>query len=144
MSLFDNPEYRWRETYLLFHRKSQRALAEKVVQTIAGIRGHYKLEQVVADAEGHFESGTVFAEEAFAAIDLSYVEDDQIREQIAEIQIKGNDGTRITRCGHRFDDQLGGRLGKGSKNATTMEPAGPLQELVPGEITRFEQSGCFL
>jgi len=86
MSLFDNPEYRWRETYLLFHRKSQRALAEKVVQAIAGIRGHYKLEQVVADTEGHFESGTVFAEEAFAAIDLSYIEDDQIREQIAEIQ----------------------------------------------------------
>ena len=85
MSLFDNPEYRWRETYLLFHKKSQRAMAAKVVQTIEGIRGHYNLEQVVADPDGYFESGTVFAEEAFAAIDLSYVEDDQIREQIAEI-----------------------------------------------------------
>ena len=86
MALFDNPEYRWRETYLLFHKKSQRAMAAKVVQTIEGIRGHYNLEQVVADPDGYFESGTVFAEEAFAAIDLSYVEDDQIREQIAEIQ----------------------------------------------------------
>lgn len=86
MSLFDNPEYRWRETYLLFYKKSQRPSVERVCQAISGIRGNYTVEQMVADEEGCFESATVFSEEAFSAIDMSYIEDDQIRDQISEIQ----------------------------------------------------------
>ncbi len=86
MSLFDNPEYRWRETYLLFHKKKQRTSADKLRQAISGIRGSYQIEQLVANENGEFDSATVFAEEAFSAIDMSYVEDDQIQEQIIEIQ----------------------------------------------------------
>jgi hypothetical protein len=86
MSLFDNPEYRWRETYLLFHKKTHRASVDKIRHAISGIRGHYQIEQLVANAHGDFESATVLAEEAFSAIDMIYVEDDQIHEQILEIQ----------------------------------------------------------
>ena len=86
MSLFDNPEYRWRETYLLFHKKIQRASADSIRQAIAGIRGSYQIEQLVANENGDFESATVFAEEAFSAIDMSFTEDDQIGEQILDIQ----------------------------------------------------------
>ena len=88
MSLFDNPEYRWRETYLLFHKKTRRASAKKLQQVIGAIRGTYQLENLSADAAEDFESATVFAPEAFAAIDLSYAEDDQIRDQIDEIQME--------------------------------------------------------
>ncbi|MEK6270335.1 MAG: hypothetical protein N2B57_06210, partial [Planctomycetales bacterium] len=86
MSLFDNPEYRWRETYLLFHKKKQRASADSIRQAIAGIRGSYQIEQLVANENGDFESAMVFAEEAFSAIDMSFTEDDQIGEQILDIQ----------------------------------------------------------
>ena len=86
MSLFDNPEYRWRETYLLFHKKTNRTSVDKIRHAISGIRGHYQIEQLVANEHGDFESATVFAEEAFSAIDMIYIEDEQIHEQILEIQ----------------------------------------------------------
>ena len=86
MSLFDNPEYRWRETYLLFHKRQQRPSVDKIRQAIESIRGSYRIEQIRGTTEGVFESATVFAEEAFAAIDMSYIEDEQIAEQILEIQ----------------------------------------------------------
>ena len=56
MSLFDNPEYRWRETYLLFHKKTHRASVDKIRHAISGIRGHYQIEQLVANA--HFDLWT--------------------------------------------------------------------------------------
>ena len=86
MSLFDNPEYRWRETYLLFHKKKQRPSVDKIRQAIESIRGSYQIDQMTGTEEGAFESATLFAEEAFAAIDMSYIEDDQIAEQILEVQ----------------------------------------------------------
>ena len=86
MSLFDNPEYRWRETYLLFHKKKHRPSIDKIRQAIESLRGSYQIDQMTGTEEGVFESATLFAEEAFAAIDMSFIEDDQIAEQIIDIQ----------------------------------------------------------
>jgi hypothetical protein len=86
MSLFDNPEYRWRETYQLFHKKSRRPTVEDVQKLLGNARENYRLEDLRGDESSRFESVTVLAADAFAAIDITYVADDQIQEQVGEIQ----------------------------------------------------------
>ncbi len=86
MSLFDHPEYRWRETYQLFHKKTRRPTLEDVKRVLGNAREKYQLEDLKGDESGCFESVTVFAPEAFAAIDITYVADDQGDEQISKIQ----------------------------------------------------------
>ena len=86
MSLFDNPEYRWRETYLLFHKRARRLSVSELRQAISGLQQTFELQDVKSDEADLLESATILAPDAFAAIDIGYIAEDDIRDQAETIR----------------------------------------------------------
>ena len=81
MSLFDNSQYRWRETYLLFHKRARRLSVNEVRQAITGLQQNLVLDDIKSDNAELLESATIIAPDAFAAIDIGYIAEDDVREQ---------------------------------------------------------------
>lgn len=99
MSMFENPGYRWRETYLvLFHAKN-RPKTKKVEQVLHRVDPRYRLSNQRSTDNGDFESLTVVSLDDYAALDICYVEGEDVVEQAAEFQkeIKGDDLPRSAR-----------------------------------------------
>jgi hypothetical protein len=113
MSLFDNSMYRWRETYFVFHQVSERPSAERLKQAVAGLHQHLQVEDLKANDVGQFESMTIVAPDAYAAIDISYVEGEEVAEQLemlldelkksAEDDDERSKVARLKQCDARLD-----------------------------------------
>ena len=69
MSLFENDDYRWRETYfVLFHAKHRPPLAA-VQKALAALGHQYQVIEQRSDGDGFFESLTLISPDDFAAMD---------------------------------------------------------------------------
>ncbi len=86
MSMFDHPEYEWRETFFLFHRPDKRPMAADVKQSLMVANPGFEICELHGNDEGELASMTVIATETYSAIDLSYAESDDLGEQIAELK----------------------------------------------------------
>ena len=84
MSLFENDQYRWRETYFVQFPAQNRPSLEKVRQAVSTLGDHLVLTNMSADEEGRFESLTILAPDDFAALDISYLAGSEVLEQGAE------------------------------------------------------------
>ncbi len=82
MSMFENNQYRWRETYLvLFASENQPKLAT-VEKALRRLDPRYELANASADEAGRFESLSLISHDDFAALDICYVEGEEVREQV--------------------------------------------------------------
>jgi hypothetical protein len=86
MSLFANPGYRWRETYFVLFRRADRPSVEQLQQALESLGGGYEVTAVHRTEDGNLEAMTVVSPLDFAAMDISYVEGDEVREQVAELK----------------------------------------------------------
>ncbi len=113
MSMFENEQYRWRETYFVLFECSKRPTLEKLQQTLTKLNSRFTLTNLDADESGRFESMTVLSPDDFAALDISYLEGEEVIEQASEL-IEELDTTdcraedrarldRIRKCDARFD-----------------------------------------
>jgi hypothetical protein len=113
MSMFESEDYRWRETYFVLFNAAKRPALRKVEQTVARLKDRFELSQPCADDEGLFESLTVMAPDDYAALDISYVEGEEVTEQVQQL-IKDLKTTtlqpgdmeklaRLPKCNARFD-----------------------------------------
>ena len=84
MSLFENSEYQWRETFFVFFDDARRPNASKVKQSLEQL-GSLQITNVRADDEGRIESITILSPDDFAAMDVSCVSGEEVAEQIPEI-----------------------------------------------------------
>ncbi|MBN2023801.1 MAG: hypothetical protein JW809_13525 [Pirellulales bacterium] len=113
MSLFENPRYRWRETYFVHLPAENRPSLDKMRQALSVVSDHLELANPSADDEGRFESLTILAADDFAAIDVSYIEGDEVVEQGARFAKELSAGCcaeldrakldRLRHCRGRFD-----------------------------------------
>jgi hypothetical protein len=85
MSLFENNQYQWRETYFVLFRQQDRPTAEKVVAELQQLEPNYQIEGVVADAQGKLESLTLISPHDNAAMDLTYLSGEEVRDQVREL-----------------------------------------------------------
>lgn len=81
MSLFDNPEYQWRETYFVLFDKRRRPTLAQVEDALRHAGDRFQLERMSANDEGLFESVTLLALDDYAALDISYMEGPDVREE---------------------------------------------------------------
>lgn len=86
MSLFGNPSFRWRETYFVMFNKKDRPTAEAVVEAIGKLDGRYQITDVRKDQAGRLESLTILAPHDFAAMDVSYLEGEDVTGQVEELE----------------------------------------------------------
>lgn len=82
MSLFDDSKYRWRETYFLFHDRANRPTAAQVKKTLSGLTNKIELLELKQNDDGAFDSVTIMAPNAYAAIDITYVTGEEVAEQL--------------------------------------------------------------
>jgi hypothetical protein len=113
MSLFDNNLYQWRETYFVFHQQANRPSAAQVQEMLQALSLNLEIEDLKADENGQFISATVFAPEAYSAIDMGFVIGDEVDEQLETLRPELRDGitaeaerakiSRLAECDARLD-----------------------------------------
>jgi hypothetical protein len=113
MSLFENANYQWRETYLVLFESTRRPTAERVKTALEELGRQYEIFNVRSDEGGLFDSLTLVSPDDYAAMDVSYVSGEEVTEQTKELinELKQtaatateiNDLKRITGLDARFD-----------------------------------------
>jgi hypothetical protein len=98
MSLFENEEYRWRDTYfVLFHTK-HRPSAEETLNAIETLGPRFQVQETHCDDEGRFESLTLISPDDFSAMDISFISGDEVEEQVQTL-FKDDKGGQMTKEG---------------------------------------------
>ena len=113
MSLFANENYRWRETYFVLFRRENRPSVDQLKKTLQGLGGGYDVSEIHLTEEGNLEALTLLSPLDFAAMDISYVEGEEVVEQIEELKgeletpscSQGDSEKRelLLQCDARFD-----------------------------------------
>ncbi|MEE2641428.1 MAG: hypothetical protein VX768_12430 [Planctomycetota bacterium] len=113
MSLFGNPRYQYRETYFILFELDNRPTEQQLLGAIAELGDRYEVKEMHHDQDNRLESMTVVSPSDFAGLDLTYVDGDEVLEQVAELneQFKTTTLTgdemkkiiRIGKCRARFD-----------------------------------------
>jgi hypothetical protein len=87
MSLFENDQYQWRETYFVLFDEEHRPAAKKVEEALHELGRRFQISDVCADESGRFESLTLLSPDDYAAMDVSCVLGDEVTEQLSELTI---------------------------------------------------------
>jgi len=113
MSMFENSQYCWRETYFVLFESSRRPSLEEVQRALTKVSNRFTLTNLRADESGRVESFTVLSPDDFAALDVCYLEGEEVLEQGAQLADDMEGGPcraedrdrlpRIRRCDGRFD-----------------------------------------
>src|SRR5437867_12123558 len=85
MSTFENDRYRWRETYFLLFDSAKRPAMEQVQKLLKKVNRQFEIHNPRVDDDDGFESVTVLAPSAYAALDISYVDGEEVQEQTVEL-----------------------------------------------------------
>ena len=85
MSLFENDEYRWRETYFVLMQASGRPTGEVIHCALSKENKRYELSETRVSSEGFFDSLTLYSPDDNAAMDITYIEGDEVVEQTTEM-----------------------------------------------------------
>ena len=113
MSLFENDEYQWRETYFVLFEEENRPAADAVREMLGDLGQSYQLVDVRGDEDGAFESLTLISPRDFAAMDVSFVDGEEVTEQVEQLRqellsmsLTDEEQTKLKilpRCSARFD-----------------------------------------
>ncbi|MCA9213438.1 MAG: hypothetical protein KDB27_10260 [Planctomycetales bacterium] len=112
MSLFENNEYQWRETYFVFFRAQNRPNSAAVQQALREISENFQVTNIRENESSELESLTVLAPDDYAAMDVSVACGDEVTEQKEELlsQLRsmavGDEAERVKEiqgCDCRFD-----------------------------------------
>jgi len=85
MSTFERDDFQWRETYFVFFESARRPTLREMERKRKKLNPRLELADPVADKEGRFESVTVLAPDDYAALDISYMADEEVLEQGAQL-----------------------------------------------------------
>jgi hypothetical protein len=162
--MFEDRQYQWRETYFVLFDPAKRPKLDALEKKLAAAGpSHFTLTNVATDKKGRVESLTVLAPDDFAALDISYLSGDEVREE-ARTMAKELAGPacqpeerekleRLKRCEGRFDvlhfEKVSDQGGAGGEEEGMFDPSGllivleALVELTDG-IAVDPQSGAML
>lgn len=113
MSMFENSQYRWRETYFVLFNSRDRPTLKTVERALSALNENYLLTNLSADEQGRFDSLTLLSPDDFAALDLCYTSGAEVLEHGAELAADMEPAAcepdevaavkRIRQCDGRFD-----------------------------------------
>lgn len=86
MSLFADGRFQWRETYFVLFDRQQRPKGEDVRKSLAELAPKVEVVDIQSAEDGLLESMTILAHVDAAGMDVTYVEGDEVKEQIAELK----------------------------------------------------------
>jgi hypothetical protein len=86
MSLFADSRYQWRETYFVLFDHKHRPKAEEVQKALAALGPRLEVSELVAGKAGLLESMTVLSHVDAAGMDVTFVEGEEVKEQITQLK----------------------------------------------------------
>lgn len=112
MSLFEDTAYQYRDTFFVLFRKSHRPSAERLRRAFAQLGSRYQVQNVCESADG-VESLTVKSPYDYSAMDIVYVEGEEVKGHVKQlldefrgITLIGDEAQKIQElknCDARFD-----------------------------------------
>jgi len=112
MSLFGDPLFRWRETFMVLFEESKRPTVTEVEDALARV-GKFDSEQTNESENGLIESLTVTNQIDCVGLDIVYVDGEEAQEQLEELQgvispedlLPGQEGllAKLPSCSARLD-----------------------------------------
>ena len=113
MSLFGTPSFQVRETYFILFEEDQRPSPDAFIAAIAELGDRYEIKEIHKDSDEQLESMTVVSPSDFAGMDITYVDGEEVLEQVGELNeqfrtttLTGDEMKKIARigkCRARFD-----------------------------------------
>jgi hypothetical protein len=111
MGMFDDDRLEWRETYFVLFESAQRPLLRDVERALKDLHGRFQVQDGIADDLGKFESITVLSPEDHAALEITYLTGEDVREQGAALakdckscgEVDPAKLARISKCDARLD-----------------------------------------
>ena len=86
MSLFADSRYQWRETYFVLFDRQHRPKAAEIRQAMHELRPRIEVHEVSGNSAGFMESMTVLSHADAAGMDVTYVEGEEVKEQIIQLR----------------------------------------------------------
>lgn len=113
MSTFERDDFRWRETYFILFDSAQRPTLQRVEKALKNLGTNLALVNQHADDQGRIDSLTCMSPDDYAALDISYLEGEEVIEQgillVEDMKSNATDPEerdklrRIAACDARFD-----------------------------------------
>ncbi len=113
MSMFEDSQYRWRETYFVLFSLAKRPTLETVEKALDALGGQHAISNGRADASGLFESVTLLSPDDFSALDICFTggaevleHGDTLAKEIGPAACGAGEVAackRIPQCDARFD-----------------------------------------
>lgn len=113
MSLFENDQYRWRETYFVLFHSSDRPASATVERALQELGSRHEFSGARTDSDGRFEFATLESPYDFAAMDIAYIEGEDVSNQVSELNeqlkhatLNGDELKKLAKlhdCDARFD-----------------------------------------
>lgn len=113
MSLFEDSKYQYRETIFVLFTSQNRPTAAAFQEALRDLGNRYEVTNVQQDANKMFESLTLKAPYDHAAMDITYVEGEDVTGQVAELNDDLRNSTlsgmeieklaKLGECDARFD-----------------------------------------
>ena len=95
MSTFEQGDYQWRETYFVFFDPKMRPQLTDLVNRLKKANSRYEIRNTMEDDGGKTQSLTLVSKEDHSAIDISYIDGEEVTEQaellIAEFKPRASD-----------------------------------------------------
>ncbi|HPP52078.1 MAG TPA: hypothetical protein PK777_03930 [Thermoguttaceae bacterium] len=85
MSMFEDTQYRWRETYFVLFDARNRPTLEQVEEALESLQCRLIFRNQEADGRGRFSSMTVLSPDDFAALDICYTAGKEVTEEAEEL-----------------------------------------------------------
>ena len=113
MSLFEDNQYEWRETFFVLFNSARRPTTKQVKLALTRLGPHYQATDLRSDADDFFESVTLISPDDYAAMDINCIVGEEIVEQGTDLMEKMKAASpdaeelkqinRLRGCDARFD-----------------------------------------
>ena len=80
MSTFEREDFRWRETYFILFDSAARPTLQRVEKALKNLNSNFEIVNQRADDQGRFDSLTCLSPDDYAALDISYLEGEEVIE----------------------------------------------------------------
>ena len=135
MSLFEDENYIYRDTFFIHFNLENRPTGEKVKSCIEAIGERYEISGL-REQDGRFESVTIRSPQDSSAMDITFVQGEEVLEEIADllkdfktITLSGDDHQKLktlSHCDARFDIYHFEERSGGSGEEEMLDPGGLL------------------
>ena len=112
MSLFEDSRFVYRDTFFVFFQQKNRPSLKSVESMLAGLGDKYESSNA-RESAGKFDSITVHSPQDYSAMDITYIDGEEVRDQIQDLKtefrtmtLTGDDHQKIAdleKCDGRLD-----------------------------------------